>query len=61
MQRADTLISKVELVDIYENEEKLPGKRSLTFKIFIQSMEKTLDDKVKNEIISQIVKKVEKK
>ena len=61
IQRADNLISKVELVDIYEDEEKLPGKRSLTFKIFIQSMDKTLDDKVKNEIISEIIKKVEKK
>lgn len=61
IQNADNLISKVELVDIYEDEEKLPGKRSVTFKVYIQSMEKTLDDKVKNEIISQIVKKVEKK
>jgi len=55
------LIKKVELIDIYENEEKLAWKRSLTFKIFIQSMEKTLDDKVKNELIQEIIKKVEKK
>lgn len=55
------LIQKVELIDIYESEEKLPGKRSLTFKIFIQSMEKTLDDKVKNQLIDEIVKKVSKR
>lgn len=55
------LITKVELVDIYENEEKLAWKRSHTFKIFIQSMDGTLDDKVKNELIKDIVKKVEKK
>jgi phenylalanyl-tRNA synthetase beta chain len=55
------LITKVELVDIYEDEEKLPWKRSHTFKIFIQSLEWTLDDKVKNELINNIVKKVEKK
>jgi phenylalanyl-tRNA synthetase beta chain len=55
------LIKKVELIDIYESEEKLPGKRSLTFKIFIQSMEKTLDDKVKNQLIDEIVKKVSKR
>jgi phenylalanyl-tRNA synthetase beta subunit len=55
------LITKVELVDIYENEEKLAWKRSHTFKIFIQSMNGTLDDKVKNELINEIVKKVEKK
>lgn len=60
--KTDTkLITKVELVDIYENEEKLPWKRSHTFKIFIQSMDWTLDDKVKNELINNIIKKVEKK
>ncbi|MCP4523820.1 MAG: phenylalanine--tRNA ligase subunit beta, partial [Candidatus Gracilibacteria bacterium] len=56
-----TLIQNVDLIDIYEDEEKLPGKRSLTFKVFIQSMEKTLDDTVKNELINDIVKKVEKR
>lgn len=55
------LITKVELFDIYEDESKLPGQRSLVFKIFIQSLEETLDDKVKNELIWEIVKKVEKK
>lgn len=55
------LIKKVELFDIYENEEKLPWKRSVSFKIFIQSMEQTLDDKIKNTIIQNIVAKVAKK
>ena len=55
------LITKVELVDIYEDQEKLAWKRSHTFKIFIQSMDGTLDDKVKTELINSIVKKVEKK
>jgi len=55
------LIKKVELFDIFENEEKLPWKRSLSFKIFIQSDEGTLDDKVKNNLIEEIKKKVEKK
>ena len=55
------LITKVELIDIYENEEKMAWKRSLTFKIFIQSMDWTLDDKVKSELINDIVKKVEKR
>jgi len=55
------LITKVELFDIYEDKNKLPWKRSLVFKIFIQSMDWTLDDKVKNELINEIVKKVEKK
>lgn len=55
------LITKVELIDIYENKETLAWKRSLTFKIFIQSLDWTLDDKVKNNLINEIIKKVEKK
>ncbi len=55
------LIKKVELFDIFESEDKLPWKRSLSFKIYIQSDEWTLDDKVKNTLIDEIVKKVEKK
>ena len=55
------LIKKVELFDIYEDNEKLAGKRSLSFKIYIQSDEKTLDDKIKNNLIEQIIKRVEKK
>ena len=55
------LITKVELLDIYIDENKLPWKRSLSLKIYIQSMEWTLDDKIKNNLINDIVKKVEKK
>jgi phenylalanyl-tRNA synthetase beta chain len=55
------LITNVDLIDIYESEEKLPWKRSLTFKIFIQSMDRTLDDSVKNELIKEIISKVSKK
>jgi phenylalanyl-tRNA synthetase beta chain len=55
------IIDRVELFDIYENQEKIPGKRSLSFKVFISSLDWTLDDKVKNELIENIVKKVEKK
>ena len=54
------IINKVELFDIYENEEKLTWKRSLSFKIYIQSMTETLNDKVKNDLINEIIKKVEK-
>jgi phenylalanyl-tRNA synthetase beta chain len=55
------IIQKVELFDIFESQEKLPGKRSLSFKIYIQSLEKTLDDTVKNDLIKAIIKKVEAK
>ena len=54
-------IKKVELFDIYEDEEKLPGKRSVSFKVFTQSLEWTLDDEYKNNLIKDIVAKVEKK
>lgn len=54
------LIKKVELFDIYENEEKLPWQRSISYKIFIQSNEGTLDDSVKNTLIQSIVTNVEK-
>ena len=54
------LIRKVELFDIFESEEKLPWKRSLSFKVYIQSMKETLDDKVKNNLIEEIIQRVEK-
>ena len=54
------LITKVELIDIYENELTLPGKRSFTFKVFIQSMDETLDDKAKTEVMDKIVTNVKK-
>lgn len=58
--KTNPIIQKVELFDIYENEEKIPGKRSLSFTIYIQSNEGTLDDTVKNNIINEIIKNVEK-
>jgi len=61
IQKSDPLITNVELFDIYEDAEKLPGKRSLSFKVTTQSLEKTLDDTFKNELIKTIVTNVEKK
>jgi phenylalanyl-tRNA synthetase beta chain len=54
-------IKKVELFDIYEDEEKLPWQRSISFKVFTQSLEGTLNDEYKNNLIKEIVSKVEKK
>ena len=54
------LIQKVELFDIYEDEEKMPWKRSLSFKVYLQKMDSEINDKEKNELISQILKKAEK-
>ncbi|MCH8518656.1 phenylalanine--tRNA ligase subunit beta [Candidatus Gracilibacteria bacterium] len=58
--KTDSLIQKVELFDIYESEEKLPGKRALSFTVIIQSLTETLDDSVKNKIIAAIISRVEK-
>lgn len=54
------LINNVEVFDIYENEEKMPWKRSISFKIYIQSLEKTLDDKDKAGLIEKIIINVSK-
>ncbi|MDD3646507.1 MAG: phenylalanine--tRNA ligase subunit beta [Candidatus Gracilibacteria bacterium] len=56
-----SLIEKVELFDIYENEERLPGQRSLSFTVYIQKMDSEVTDQDKNELIKDIVSKVEKK
>jgi phenylalanyl-tRNA synthetase beta subunit len=61
IQKSDALITNVDLFDIYEDEIRLPGKRSLSFTVTTQSLEKTLDDTFKNELIKTIVKNVEKK
>jgi len=55
------IITKVELFDIYEDEEKLSGQRSFSYTVYMQSLEWTLDDTVKNTLIQDIVKRVEKK
>lgn len=56
IEKTDTkLIQKVELIDIYENEDTLPGKRSITFRVFIQSMAWTIDDTMKWELRAKIV------
>ncbi|MDD3793440.1 MAG: phenylalanine--tRNA ligase subunit beta [Candidatus Gracilibacteria bacterium] len=61
IEKSDSkIINKVDLIDIYENEEKLPGKRSLLFTIYIQSLERTLDDKDKANLINEIIKNVAK-
>ena len=62
IEKADpSIITKVNLFDIYEDEDKLPGQRSLSFKVYMQSLESTLDDGVKNALIKTIVERVSKK
>lgn len=59
--KINPLIKKVELFDIYTDEAKLwANLRSLSFKIFIQSMEWTLDDWVKWTLINDIIAAIAK-
>jgi len=60
IEKTDSRIQNVELFDIYESEEKLPGKRALSFTVTIQSLNETLDDSVKNTLIKDIIARVEK-
>lgn len=60
IEKTDVLIKKVELFDIYESEETLPGKRAISFKIYIQSMQETLGDNIKNKLIENIIRNVAK-
>jgi phenylalanyl-tRNA synthetase beta chain len=54
------VIEKVEVFDIYENEEKLKWNRSISFKVFLQKMDSEINDKEKNELIEEIIKKATK-
>ncbi len=54
------IIEKVELFDIYEDKEKLWDKRSLSFKIFLQKIDSEINDKEKNELIDDIIKRAVK-
>jgi len=57
---AGNLIEKVELVDEYENEEKFgKDKKSYTFRIVYQSLERTLTNEEINRIQEEIRKKTE--
>ena len=54
------LIEKVELIDIYKDKEKLWDNTSITFKIYIWKMDSEVKDEEKNNLISNIIKRVEK-
>ncbi len=54
-------IKNVEIFSVYEDEQKLPWKRSISFKIYIQSLTETLSDEFKNNLIKEIISKVDRK
>lgn len=61
IKNSDSLIINTEIFDIYEDKEKLKDKRSISFKVYLQSTNETINDETKNKIIENIIKKVEKK
>lgn len=54
---SQNLIEQVELVDQYEDEKKWPGKKSYTFRITYQSLERTLTNEEINKVHDKIVEK----
>lgn len=61
INKSNNLITKVELFDIYENEENIAWKRSLSFKVYLQSLEWTINDETKNKVIKDIIERVWRK
>lgn len=55
------LIQKVELIDIYQDDDKLWQKRSLTFRVYVQSLIQTLNDDIMSALRSKILEKIQKK
>lgn len=55
------LIKEISLFDVYEIEKLGPDKKSLTFHIYLQSEEKTLQTKEANRLREQIVKLLQNK
>ena len=54
------LIEKVELIDIYNDKEKLWDNTAITFKIYIWKMDSEVKDEEKNKLIQDIISRVEK-
>ncbi len=55
------LIKNIEFFDQYSSEEIGEDKKSVTFKVTLQSMEKTLDEKDLDNIHNNIIEKVTSK
>jgi phenylalanyl-tRNA synthetase beta chain len=57
-----TTVKKVRLFDVYEGENLPPGKKSLAYRIYLQSPDRTLSEqeieKTRNELISSLKEKV---
>jgi phenylalanyl-tRNA synthetase beta chain len=58
---ANAFVKNVELFDIYEGEKNLPGKKSLSFHIVLQSKEKTLSSDDADNVINNIIAKLKSK
>lgn len=55
-----TLLSDIRLLDMYEGDELTQGHRSLTYRLFFQSMDGTLKDSDVDPVVARVVKRMEK-
>lgn len=58
--KTSDLVNRVELFDEFSSDKIGKNKKNLAFHIFFQSFEKTLSDSETNQLVSAIVKRIEK-
>jgi phenylalanyl-tRNA synthetase beta chain len=55
----DTILKETELFDIYQGEQIPEGQKSIAFKLLFQAPDRTLTDQEVNEVVNNIVAKLE--
>ena len=58
---ADRLIQSIDIFDVYEGDNIETNKKSIALSVKLQSMDKTLDEKIIDEISQQIISSVQDK
>lgn len=56
-----SLLRSLRLYDLYQSDEKMPGRKSLTYALAFQSDEKTLTNEEVNAVQEKIIKNLGKK
>lgn len=59
-QHGGALLHDVRLLDVYDGEEVPEGQRSLTYRLFFQSLDKTLKDSDVDPVVERVVKRLDK-
>ena len=58
---SSSLLRSLRLYDLYQSDEKMPGKKSLTYALAFQSDERTLTNEEVNTVQEKIIKNLSKK